>query len=134
MVGRVLLSLWVSQPHTVSSGIVTESSWNNCNTKNMWLFLVSNKAEHKLKGQTDEKLNFDGWIYISLGDNSYVFRTLKFVILTFFSHPANCTHILLFAHLSLTCQKIFVKFRCCLHSSSKMCKYGTRVQRSECEK
>ena len=52
--------------------------------------------EDYLKGQTDEKLNFDGWIYTHRGSR-YVYRISKFVILTFFnaySHPANCTRIL----------------------------------------
>ena len=33
-----------------------------------------------LKGQTDENLNFEGWIYIPLGDTRYVLRISKIVM------------------------------------------------------
>ena len=71
--------------------------------------------------------------YIPLVDTRHVFRISKFVILTFFRIQLIALAFC-YLHISLTGQKIFVKFRCCLHSSSKICKYGTRVQRSECEK
>ena len=57
-----------------------------------------------LKGQTDEKLNFDEYLPLN---TRYVFRISKFVTLKhnnnfiiIFTHSANCTRILLSAHIS----------------------------------
>ena len=54
-----------------------------------------NTVLYSLKGQTDEKLNFDGWMNIPCWGYSLPTYKRKNNFIIIFSHPANCSRILL---------------------------------------